>query len=80
MERLGLDQLSFSAGAGGNLIGGIVSLGKQISKRLYVGYAHALAAAGGTWQLIYRATRRFTVRVQAGDDQSVDAIWTWRWE
>lgn len=43
-----MDQLPLSAGAGGNLSGGIVSLGKQISKRLYVGYAYALAPAGGT--------------------------------
>ncbi|HZF81042.1 MAG TPA: translocation/assembly module TamB domain-containing protein, partial [Rubrivivax sp.] len=80
VQRLGLDQLSFSAGSGGNLSEGIVSLGKQISKRLYVGYEHALAGAGGTWQLVYRVAGRFTVRLQAGDDQTLDAIWTWRWE
>jgi len=80
VQRLGLDELSFSAGAGGNLSEGIVSLGKQVSNRLYVGYEHALAAAGGTWQLVYRIAGRFTVRLQAGEDQSLDAIWTWRWE
>ncbi|MBC7942205.1 MAG: translocation/assembly module TamB domain-containing protein, partial [Chitinophagaceae bacterium] len=80
VQRLGLDQLSFSAGADGNFSEGIVSLGKQISKRLYVGYEHALATAGGTWQLIYRAAGRFTLRLQAGQDQSLDGLWTWRWE
>jgi translocation and assembly module TamB len=80
VQRLGLDELSFSAGANGNLSQGIVSLGKQISKRLYVGYEQSLAGAGGTWQLIYRTAGRFTLRLQAGADQSLDGIWTWRWE
>jgi len=47
---------------------------------VYVGYAQMLAAAGGTWQLNYRAAGRFTVRVPAGDDPSADAIWTGRRE
>ncbi len=80
VQRLGLDDLAFSAGSGGNLSEGIVSLGKQISRRLYVGYEHALAGAGGSWQLIYRVAGRFTLRLQAGQDQTLDGIWTWRWE
>ena len=46
----------------------IVSVGKQISKRWYVGYERGLNATTGSWQLIYRIAQRFTLRAQAGGD------------
>ena len=55
-------------------------LGKQISKRWYVGYERGLNATTGSWQLIYRLARRITVRAQAGGDNSLDVIWTLRWK
>ncbi len=76
INKLGLDELSVSNGTQG----AVVSLGKQISKRVYVGYEKALAATGGTWQLIYRVAGRITVRARAGTDNAIDAIWTWRWD
>lgn len=57
----------------------VVTLGKQISQRWYVGYERGVNSTAGTWQLIYRVAQRFTVRAQAGDDNAVDAIWSWRW-
>jgi translocation and assembly module TamB len=80
LQRLGLDRFSIQRGESGNLSGTVIGLGRQISKRLYVGYEQALAAAGGSWQLIYRVAGRFTVRAQAGLEDSLDVIWTWRWE
>ncbi|MED5622354.1 translocation/assembly module TamB domain-containing protein [Ideonella sp. BN130291] len=81
VKKLGLDELSVKRPeSGGDLSGTIVTLGKQVSKRLFVGYERAIAAAGGTWQLIYRVAGRITVRARTGDDNAVDAIWTWRWE
>ena len=56
-----------------------VSLGKQLSRRWYVGYERSLNATAGTWQLIYRIAQRFTLRAQSGEDSSLDVIWTWRW-
>jgi translocation and assembly module TamB len=29
--------------------------------------------------LIYRIAQRLTLRAQAGEDNALDAIWTWRW-
>ena len=58
----------------------VVTLGKRISNRWYVGYERGLNATTGTWQLIYRIARRFTLRAQSGLDTSVDVIWTWRWQ
>ena len=80
VERLGLDELSFRRAESDGVGDTILSLGKQVSKRLYVGYERALAAAGGTWQIVYRIAGRFTLRLQAGDESALDAIWTWRWD
>jgi translocation and assembly module TamB len=57
----------------------IVSLGRQLSQRWYVGYERSVNTTTGTWQLIYRIAQRFTVRAQSGADNSLDFIWQWRW-
>lgn len=82
LQRFGLDSFSVgrSEAEAGEAADTVIGIGKQLSKRLYIGYERALTAAGGTWQLIYRAAGRLTLRLQAGNDESVDAIWTWRWE
>lgn len=58
----------------------VVSVGKQISQRWYIGYERTLNETAGNWQLIYRLAQRFTVRLQAGLDNSIDLIWSWRWD
>ena len=74
----GLDDLSVrqSDGASG---GAIVSIGKQLSRNWYVGYERGLNATTGNWQLIYRIAQRFTVRAQSGVSNSIELIWSWRW-
>ena len=57
----------------------VVTLGKQISDRVYVGYERGLNATAGNWQLIYRIAQRFTLRAQSGEDPAVDLIWIFRW-
>jgi translocation and assembly module TamB len=79
LKQIGLDQLSVRQG-NNDAEGTIVSLGKQVSKRLFVGYERALAAAGGTWELIYRIYGRLTLRARTGDEESLDAVWTWHWD
>ena len=73
-----LDDLSVrqSDNAGG---GAIVSVGKQLSRNWYVGYERGLNATTGNWQLIYRIAHRFTVRAQSGEQNSIELIWSWRW-
>lgn len=56
----------------------VVSLGKQLSRRWYVGYERGVNATVGTWQLIYRVAQRFTLRAQSGAENALDAIWVWR--
>ena len=79
LQTIGLDELSLRQQDEGNVRETVVSLGKQISQRWYVGYERSLSATTGNWQLIYRAAQRFTVRAQSGAETSIDAIWTWRW-
>jgi translocation and assembly module TamB len=78
-KRLGLDKISVGRGQSGGLSDAVVSLGKQISERFYVGYAQSLDATGGSWELVYKVARRMTVRVQAGEETAVDLVWTWLW-
>jgi translocation and assembly module TamB len=76
---IGLDDLSLrqSDSAAG---GAIVSVGKQLSRNWYVGYERGLNATTGNWQLIYRIAQRFTVRAQSGEQNSIELIWSWRWQ
>ena len=78
-KLIGLDDVSLRQ-SDGEVRETIVTVGKQLSRRWYVGYERGLNATTGTWQLIYRIARRFTLRAQSGLDTSVDVIWTWRWQ
>ena len=80
-SKLGLDTLSIrQANSGSSTKDVVITVGKQISDKVYVGYEQGLAGAGGTVQLVYRISQRITLRAQAGkEDSSLDAILTFRW-
>ena len=79
LKNIGLDELSIRQ-SDGEVRETVLTVGKQISDRWYVGYERSLNATAGSWQLIYRVAKRFTLRAQSGLETSVDAIWTWRWQ
>ncbi|HET9977669.1 MAG TPA: translocation/assembly module TamB domain-containing protein [Burkholderiaceae bacterium] len=79
MATLGLDEFSVRQTDNGEVRDTVVTLGKQLSRRWYVGYERGVNSTTGTWQLIYRIAQRFTLRAQSGQDNALDAIWTWRW-
>ena len=79
LDRIGLDELSVRQNDG-TTRETVVSLGKQLSRRWYVGYERSLNAVAGTWQLVYRAAQRFTLRAQSGAQNSLDLIWSWHWD
>jgi translocation and assembly module TamB len=79
LHALGLDDLSVRQEGEGELRSTVVSLGKQLSRRWYVGYERGVNSTAGSWQLIYRIAQRFTLRAQSGEDNALDLIWTWRW-
>ena len=78
-KALGLDDISVRQ-SDGQVRETVIALGKQLSKRWYVGYERGLNATAGSFQLIYRIAQRFTLRAQSGDDNALDLIWTWRWK
>ncbi|MDP4302065.1 translocation/assembly module TamB domain-containing protein [Leptothrix discophora] len=79
IERIGLDELSVRQSETGDTRETVVTLGKQLSRRWFVGYERSLNAAAGNWQLIYRAAQRFTLRALSGNENALDLIWTWKW-
>jgi len=79
LRNLGIDDISLKQ-SDGDVRETVISLGKQLSRRWYVGYERGVNATTGSWQLIYRIARRFTLRAQSGLDNSLDVIWTWRFQ
>lgn len=77
LRTIGLDEFSFRQGDG-EVRETVITLGKQLSRRWYLGYERSVNATSGTWQLIYRIAQRLTVRAQTGNDNSLDVIWVWR--
>jgi translocation and assembly module TamB len=76
---LGLDELSVHQ-SDGTVRETVVNVGKQVSRLWYVGYERNLNATTGSWQLVYRLAQRFMVRLQAGEQNALDLIWSWRWD
>ena len=77
LKSLGIDELGLKQ-SDGDVRETVITLGKQLSRRWYLGYERGLNATTGTWQLIYRIAQRFTLRAQSGLENSLDIIWTWR--
>ena len=77
LRNLGIDELSLRQ-SDGEVRETVIALGKQLSRRWYVGYERGVNATTGTWQLIYRIAQRFTLRAQSGLENSIDLIWVWR--
>jgi translocation and assembly module TamB len=78
-RSLGLDDVALSQRSSGEVQQTVVSLGRQLSQRWYLGYERGIGSTLGTWQLIYRLGRRLTLRGQSGEQNSVDVLWSWRW-
>jgi translocation and assembly module TamB len=77
LRNLGIDELSLRQ-TDGDVRETVITLGKQLSRRWYLGYERGVNSTTGTWQLIYRIAQRFTLRAQSGLENSLDLIWIWR--
>jgi translocation and assembly module TamB len=83
LRAFGIDDLSVGQTGGQTTNEGrdtVIRLGKQLSRNWYAGYERGVNATAGTFQLIYRVAQRFTLRAQSGLENSLDLIWTWRYE
>lgn len=72
-QALGLDQLSL-AGDGGDSTALVA--GKQINSRLYARYAYGVFSRLGSLLIRYRMSRRLTLEAGAGENQSIDIVYT----
>jgi translocation and assembly module TamB len=79
-KRFGIDDVGLRQTDGVDTRETVVSVGKQLSKRVYIAYEQNLATSAGSFQVTYRIAQRFVMRLQSGLDRSVDLIGTWRWE
>jgi translocation and assembly module TamB len=77
LRNLGLDEFSVRQ-EDGESRDTVITLGRQLTRRWYIGYERGVNAAAGTWQLIYRVAQRLTIRAQGGLENSLDIIWTLR--
>jgi translocation and assembly module TamB len=80
LKSIGIDELSLRQTESGDVRETVVRVGKQLGRHWYVGYERGVNSTTGTWQVIYRVAQRFTLRAQSGADNSLDGIWTWRWD
>ena len=78
-SKFGLDTLGVATNSG-TTKDTVVTVGKQISDRLYVGYERGLKATTGTLQLIYRINSSLNIRAQSGEESAIDLFWTLRWD
>ncbi len=78
-SKFGLDTLGVATNSG-TTKDTVVTVGKQISDRLYVGYERGLKATTGTLQLIYRINNSLNIRAQSGEESAIDLFWTLRWD
>jgi translocation and assembly module TamB len=70
-SKFGLDTLGVATNSG-TTKDTVVTVGKQISDRLYVGYERGLKATTGTLQLMYRINSSLNIRAQSGEESAVD--------
>jgi len=80
-QRLGLDEIGFKGpGQGEDASSAALTLGKRLSRDLYVTYERSLSGAMGTLFIFYDLSKRLTLRGQTGEKSAVDLIYTVRYD
>jgi translocation and assembly module TamB len=79
-KRIGLDELSFGKSAYGMGSEQVVSLGKNISERLAIGYEQSLAGAASVLKLTYQLSRSWAVVLRGGQVAGLDLSYTRRFD
>ena len=77
---LGLDEVSLGRGSRSDstATGAAISLGKRVSRDVYLVYESSLSGTFGSLYMFYDLSRRFKLRAQAGEQNAVDLIFTVR--
>lgn len=77
-SRLGLDEIGFGPGSGGESGDAQFTLGKRLARDFYVTYEHGLGGTLGTLFIFFDLTHRLTLRAQGGRQNGIDLIYTVR--
>ncbi len=79
-QALGLDEVSLAQGSrnDASATGTALTLGKRLSKDFYMAYESSLNGTFGSLFVFYDLSRRWTLRAQAGDQNTLDLIYTIR--
>lgn len=79
-KGVGLDQLAIGSSEFGLGSQQVVSLGKKISNRLFIGYEQSLAGAAGVLKLSYELSQHWSIVVRGGTIAGVDAFYSRRFD
>jgi len=80
-KTFGLNQLAIGSSDFGNKgTQQVVSLGKEISNRLSVGYEQSLAGAEGVLKLTYELSRHWSIVVRGGTIGGLDVFYSKRFD
>lgn len=83
-QSIGLDELGYRSAetnSDGTVRESSISIGKRLSRRLYLSYERSLSGALGTLFVFYDISRRFTLRAQTNEKASaLDLIFTRRYQ
>ncbi|MEX0961012.1 MAG: translocation/assembly module TamB domain-containing protein [Burkholderiales bacterium] len=74
-RAVGVDELRVAPAADGTQ-GGVVTVGKRISDRIYVSNERSLATATDTLRVSYQLSKRWAVRTESGPTDAVDLFYT----
>jgi translocation and assembly module TamB len=75
-QALGVDELSIRQAGTDPLTGQIGTIGKRLSKEVYISYEQGLAAVAGVTKLTYTLTPKITLVARAGMDNAIDVLYT----
>jgi translocation and assembly module TamB len=79
-KRLGLDELSFGSSKAGLGNEQVVTLGKNITDRLALGYEQSLAGAASVVKMTYQLSRTWSVALRGGQIAAIDLSYSRRFD
>jgi translocation and assembly module TamB len=81
-NSLGLDELGVRQGQGQatGLENTVVTVGKRISSRLYLGFEQGAATASSVVRLRYKINPRITLQLQTGTNTALDVLYSWAFD
>lgn len=81
-NSLGLDELGVRQGQGqaAGLENTVVTVGKRISSRLYLGFEQGAGTANSLVRLRYKINPRITLQLQTGTNTALDVLYSWAFD